>query len=332
MHSSIDYLFLVFYIINTIAHLLGFYLLWSLYRGGQGKVKEILLLNLSFGEALMSILFIITWPQTGSFTVTQIQYYVMVTLITGFYFFYVLSMILITLDRFLEIFLNITYPLYITNRRVKYTLAGLWVICMLISISVSIVDKLYLFLESDECYTDMTYIYMGCDVAFITIAILAYGYIFQKFRKTRKLPFHTRYLTENNSNESYSIVKIFINSRFYVYLLLIASYFFLDAIPNSIDLTFTHHSSHSTYTQIVKFCCQLSYFIDALIYIFLQPSVRRLLLEKLRFNKMGSFKCRITYMRQMPACLDIKNTSPSLSPSVGRSQCSLGTATSVVSF
>ena len=97
------------------------------------------------------------------------------------YLWYVGVMVLLTLDRFLSIRLNIRYHLFCTLKRTKM------MFCVLLMITISSFALLATmahkgFLMSIDA---VHYFLMLCDLIFLLSAVFIYGYIFMKIRKTR---------------------------------------------------------------------------------------------------------------------------------------------------
>ena len=111
------------------------------------------------------------------------------------YFWYVGVMVLLTLDRFLSIRLNIRYHLFCTLKRTKM----MFCVLLLITLSSFALSTTM----ANEGYSDTyNYLIMSFDLIFLLSAVFIYGYIFMKIRKTRVNQVSSQRLECTNSFET----------------------------------------------------------------------------------------------------------------------------------
>ena len=129
------------------------------------------------------------------------------------------------------------------------------------------------------------YVYPTFNVIFLVIAVLTYGFIFHKYKKSRLPPVQASF---NRDIRRQSTFQVFQKSRFYIPVLLITSFILFMAIPDFIQMGFVasgeSHDGMFVLTTSLRILWAISYLIDAIIYIFIKTSVRNLLHEK--------FSCR----------------------------------------
>ena len=132
-----------------------------------------------------------------------------------------------------------------------------------------------------------TYFYTGFDIFFILIAMSTHGYLFHKYRHTRMQPSLTR--TGSNfstQKEPESLWRVFRNSRFYISCLLMATFVGMVVLPKFIYFFLFRHIDDRLCKHILSVVVALLYYLsfalDAVIYIFLHPPLKRLLWRELR--------------------------------------------------
>lgn len=184
---------------------------------------------------------------------------------------YYLSMIFITIDRLLAICLNLKYPVYCNVQKAKKLLF----ISCLISAVFFLVILLLRVLRISDYYPYIWYLYVAFDFMFVIIAMVTYTFIFQKYRKTRELPTH-------NTHRSESLFQVFKNSRFYLSVLLIASFLLLKVTADLVlfFVGVVHSKDTVLITTIVFIMWALSDSVDAWLYIFAQRTVRTIFCKK----------------------------------------------------
>ena len=142
-------------LINCILHSIGIYLMRCLQRQGQLRIHHVYLVSLSSSELLMNLLDVIkismSYHQNSSSTLTQISNYIVLVQFTGAAIVFHFSMIFITVDRLLEILLNIKYPIYWNEDKAKRLLIALWIVSFIITIIVALCQK-YLKLEWESYF------------------------------------------------------------------------------------------------------------------------------------------------------------------------------------
>ena len=273
-------------LITTIFHILGSYLLIYQYRNGLQNSQQLFLINLAIAEGVTNLLQFLANPISDmismspktALVIQECQYYIKTIRGYGFVTVYFLTMIYLTLDRLFDILLNIRYPLYWNENHTSKLLIVTWAISITTTITVSV---LYHYTGSDFHKILDIYIYPTFDILFIIIAFLTYSFIFHKFKQTRVSP--TQNTNGMSTSAGQNIFKVFQKSRFYIPVLLISTFIFFMAIPDLLNLFIVNiNGNHDITLRItLKISWALSYLSDAIIYIWIKPSVRKLLIKKL---------------------------------------------------
>ena len=273
-------------LVTAILHILGCYLLTCQYRYGVQTSNQLFLINLSISEGTLNILEILSIPINGIESISEqvvrtiddCQYYVKIVRGYGCVVMYYLTMVYLTLDKLFDILLNIRYPLYWREEYTKRLLKATWGITLTIAITASIVHYFYQ-VEFHEILD--TYAYPILDVIFILIALVTYGFIFHKYKQTRRPP-----VGGMTAIPSPGRFQIFMKSRFFIPVLLITTFITFMAIPDMISPYCIHHiweDRSNAENTMIRISFAVSYLSDAIIYIWVKYSVRTLLLSKLGF-------------------------------------------------
>ena len=259
-------------------HSIGCHLMICLYRMGKKQPQLIYLTSLSCCEALCNIMRFLSTLITGvdeeSNITETIQQFIYIALTTGMSFIYYFSIIMVIFDRFLGIFLSLKYKFYCTTFKAKVVVSTLWMIGCALIFSFLLADvllKLHIDLGKLLC------IYPYFDLSVTVLSSLTYSYIFKIYKSSQSST------TVSTIQSSSSSANLFKNSKFFIPLLLTISFVVFIAVP---DLSFIiieiKKNKASVLLDAAFVCYSLSDLVDAFIYLFLHPSLRRLLWKKLQ--------------------------------------------------
>lgn len=281
-------------------HTFGFYLLYKTRSSKFSRGQRLHLMNFSLSEILLCVFDGVRriCQLTGAENVFT---YILIFQWTGLSLGYYLAMILLTVDRFFEFFLNIQYATYWTEQRTKYSIGISWIINILFG-----VISLMTMPNNAEKVSELTtvYFFTPFDVTFILIAFLSYGYLFKtlqhmKMQRQRSTPSteasspvtsplngEPKY-TPRGSKRKAIRAKTTINVLF-IPSWIIATYLIFITVPDQIY--FYHYVLNKvpeeTWHEIIGFMYCFGFISDAMIYIFLSPAVRNTLLRLIVRNKM----------------------------------------------
>ena len=267
-------------------HALGLFIL-SRNKGSLDKIQVVFLFNLCFVEAQLTffktleIMFSLLRRQTA-------ERYVSIYVNIGCCFPYYFVMVLYTLNRFSELYLNLRYTTYWTAKVVKRSIITVWglaacaSVCLMIS-SVTIEDIYrvsYKYIlpslnTTATLFISSTYIYISYKC-----------YQFFKMNKIIKTQLRQNTITGNLSyvgrhRRSKKILRYLMPTIF------IFTFLVFIIIPDSIYSY--KYLSKGIIEESFKMFVGLSYFIgfvtDAFIYIFLSPGIRNNLFKKMTTKK-----------------------------------------------
>jgi hypothetical protein len=270
--STIALIDVMFDTVNILMHGMGTWLLLCTYMRGQKSTQTLYLINLALSELIKNMMMLIK-DSLLSRNLVFASWYPRVFFKSGVFCHYMFSMFYITGDRLLHVILNVKYPVYWSVGKTKRLLICTWTFCLAMSTSLTLVHHV----TYNEHKTHLRFFYHYIRPALFIIyglfAIVTYTSMFLQYARSQR----------NTNAPQSSLFNIFINSRFFVSVLLIGSCMLLAVIPELILLILKLASiplpSQFNLYKHVSF--RLSDFIDAIIYIFLQPDVRKLLLTKL---------------------------------------------------
>ena len=226
---------------------------------------------------------------------------------TGVALIFYLVMIYLTFDRFMEIALNIKYPLYWSRKKANRLLIATWIISGTVATIVCLARGLVNFNWEPYVYI---YFFPTMEIAFLVLAITTYSFIFKKFRTTRIFPALTsttdplpvpstveredeipdpkqsrKSMAHQERRRRRSSIYIFRRSKFFIPALLILTFlvFMASADLALMFATVTGQRVSEELTSFVFISYAISNLCDAVIYIFLQKDVRGLLYRKIRY-------------------------------------------------
>jgi hypothetical protein len=178
---------LLFYSIAVVLHSIGIMLLTKVRRR---RNQDLIILHLSVSELFMCLLDIAqNILMRDRYMRRSTEVAIAYVIIVNCCFFVVPSFLIIitlTVDRLLEVLLNIKYQLYFTKFTVKVVLASNWMFgaalgAILISMKMTHGTKVRLFI--------FMIVFPVLQSIFLVLAFITYGYIYKKFRKKFKSHF-----------------------------------------------------------------------------------------------------------------------------------------------
>ena len=268
----------VLFVIVIICHSIGSYLLMCLQRKGKAKTQHVLILNISGCVIILNILQIIHVVfslQSPTITVQVTKYIILITMYTIYFSVYFSAMVYINIDRLLEVFLNIRYPLHVTTARVKRLLILTWVSGICMGIIIPLLLKI-----SNNSITDihirLLYVESSIEVSYIILTTATYVTIFLRFKVSRRQPSDTR-ACGSCGVESIGSWKTFRHSRFYIAVLLIITYILFIITP---DIISTMKISEN-FRNAANITTEIAWILDTLTYIYIDKTMKKLFYQKM---------------------------------------------------
>ena len=281
--------FVINFLIIT-AHSIGLFLLRNVKASENfPEIQRFLLIQLSGGELVCGLLFLaddiiilINHHGVGNLVLLGEVKLVVVTLINiPTFTLFVITMLVITVDRFLYVYLNIRYPLVCTLRRIKILVRSIQSVLTLFSLLIMVFHR-----HTSSINAVAKFSWPLADALFLTVAITTYSYLFKKIRENRKIDYQisSRVNSEGENNlqsnleAQSSIKKKNLSMKSFITLaVLILSFFVFIVLPD--EVLFWHRlfnaEVHEQLYETMKILFKLGYLSDAIIYIFLQKEIFR---------------------------------------------------------
>ena len=270
--------------INIALHGFGLYLLVTLYKQGEKSSQRLYLLNLSFAELLQNFFSLVihslrlTYKLHPSRVLGRTITFLIYVINTGVGYQYFASMFLLLGDRLLCTLLGLRYPIYWNFRKTITTITCTWVCNVLVSVAASlhvyVSKKQVIYGEVNKIMS--FYVPTTLFATFLIFSIFSYSVMFYKFLSSRRR-------TSGGGTAQPSALYIFTHSKFFICIILVSTFLILMVIPTSIgtlSLIIDNPLSRS-FDKYLHISVILSDTADVFIYVFLQPSVRKLLLKHL---------------------------------------------------
>ena len=273
---------------NIMIHSIGCYLLVTIHKNGRPTVQSLSIINLSASELLASIIVsthgmlrFLPVADDSLITVNEVSYYFSLVLISGVCFNFYMAMYYIAADRFLGIWLNITYPVYCDVSKAKKIIIATWLVSVIFSISLCVTYKLTG--VRFELYISL-YFLTALDFVFLLLAFTTYGFIFYTCSRKSRVRSH-----QGSRDGSVTVEEGTTAPRFKLYctcIILILSFLLLIVVPHLCFVFFVwmrrSRQEMEVLVTVSMICYALSDTVNAFTYVFLQKKVRFLLLKKIR--------------------------------------------------
>ena len=190
-----------------------------------------------------------------------------------------LAVLNVILDRFLDIFLNLKYPLYMTKKMISGILTIEWIVVVSAAVVFTLLVKFDIY-PLTGFYYFLIYFHLSLDILITFVAMVTYTYFYLRVRSIMNT--HTQDTTRN---------KQMLWRNFKIPLLMVASYILFNVTATVMRMVALQDmiQNNNEYTKLYIILTGLSgildtlgWISDALIYIFLQKKIRRTLTSKLR--------------------------------------------------
>ena len=288
------------FLVPVILHIAGLYLLY-VTRHAQHRCNQfqrIYLTNLSVIEIFRGILKILYHLLLMSERTKQVAFYVWLIQTSGAFLWYILVLVLLTFDRFLEVFLNLKYRLYCTLARTRIALVTSFSLSFIMSLTFCI------------CYNDFDvvfhvfplYVWPLIEIIFLLVALFTYSYLFMQIRVNRRkmermlhnLQSPTEHLQSSSKMPVSTVKQQFrhnnkvcrhrfrrVRERLYLPSILILAFVLLWVLPDMAVVVYVLQNTPipRAVSLAVNVCYALAMSADVVIYVFSMTAVRRYLMK-----------------------------------------------------
>ena len=282
-------------LVVVLVHLVGFVLLYK--TRSQLPNQRLLILNLALVEVLCGcyMLVIFSVVVSGIEWRTSFGQYAITFCETLLYTRIRFTVLHIILDRFLEIYMNMKYPIYMTRRVMVVVLTILWFLSV-VSALISVILKTFLSKYTAHKFALMSMFTL--DVIIFTSATITYIYFFKTTRRIRTLD------SIASGRKSPSMIGLF-RERFLLPCYIVCTYmlFNLSSIILATVSRYVERGSDKVALTRASYVLDMVGFTsDAAIYVFANKSVRKFLQSLIR-----DVKREIDFKRRKSASFVIRN-------------------------
>lgn len=292
--SGITIISLILCATTITLHSIGSYLLISIYReSGRRKPEQLYLINFSVCGLLFTTAHILCTPIETLVTspldpnvmrgIAAMQGYMEIVDSYGGLMYHVCMMCL-TVDRLLEILLDLNYHRYCSTQGASRILKLSWLCVLVLTIAML---AMYRITGQDVVLPLLMYVLPSFDLCFIVTAFAVYGFLFARYRASRVPPVQTS-LDHSSVKSQMNLIRVFRTSRFHVPVLLIASFLLFIVTPDVLYVLFTLGVPMNAVllSGFYRVAFVISCFSDVLIYLFMDASVKRMILKKLNLYRV----------------------------------------------
>ena len=202
---------------------------------------------------------------------------------------YMLVMTLLTIERFLAIYLNIKYGLLCPFKKAKIALTVIFIICLFASIPGIVISL------NNHVYVGralVRYIYPAFEICFIVVAIFTYFYITKQIYKHRRN--REKLKRQLNQTKRFCHIKQSSSDRFRIFVptLIVVTFLFFTVFPNILKLCYSLKVLASDFVvEIAYIMIPVGFIVDPVIYIFNLKVVRSKFRSILRRNNSVNTVC-----------------------------------------
>ena len=295
MKIAVDIILLFLCIINIFLHILGIYLLTSIKKINKNTVQHLVIVNLSISEVCICVIRLVNivtrlgldWCDYDKRIIGEADHYFQTIIFTLLSFTYYFSILLITVDRLLACCLTVRYPIYLDVHKAKRVLIGISVIGVLIYVTTEVSYQITGNELTDSIYL---YFYIPFDGIFVITAVFTYSVMFHRYKESVKRRSRIRSISITRIKRI-STFQIFHKSKFYVSALLVLTFVMFNVTADLIYLFAVKvmRVRSEIIVNAIRISYMVSFLADGLVYIFLQPFVRRLLFQKIRLGRKAKY-------------------------------------------
>ena len=269
----------------AFVHLSGLLLLYKLKTTPRNQ--RILTMNLSIAEILFSLHLVCFYavmlhPNNEYSSQILIVIYGLGTLLMVDI---KLTMLYIIFDRFLEIYTNIKYPLYMTRKNLLIIMAIQWAISVICAITTVVLE----FLEAFNTYlVFVSHAILALDIVILISAVTTYSYFYNTVKMIRRLEF--------NSSHQRNQKRKRLTEKFKIPCYIVLTYICFN-LTNTIMLTTSRYVRNKTLSKILYDLSDIPLLIgftsDVLIYVFGNRNAKMFLVTAV-FGRNKQMSTRMT--------------------------------------
>ena len=286
------YVILMFHVLVIFTHIVALKVLINKKQKRLKGNQKMLLITLSVAELTYAVVNIGKLLCSLYNLINLNDAFFTLNFVAGFWMYWVI-MTLITIDRFLEIYLNIKYNILCSPKKTKTVLIIAIVISVLLLVPAFHVKKETLISFG------ILFCYPMLESFFIILALVTYLYIFKQVQRHRKSTLKVQKQLRRNNRV---ITRMHFGNRFKVFVpsLIIITFIFFMCIPNTISLFILKGFVKPELQGVVFILIPIGLVADPVIYIFSLKGISRSSIK----SAWSANSIRISNHASRPSCAD----------------------------
>ena len=275
MDEKLEYLRLTGAIAAAFLHTFGFCLIYT--TKSDLPNQRLITLDLSLTEMIISwkmvIKVVLLLTKNKLFIKESDAWYVDAFLDIALYTSIRLVVLHIIIDRFIDIKLNIKYPIYITEKRLKFIVLSMWIVSIISAVIWTVTKKLQI-LELSTWIICISAVIVVADTLIVILSIVTYTYFFSRVTK----------FTQNHDQQNSTRTSLIIR-KFKIPCLMVLTFIMFNVSGTVLRVCGIRDIPHVL--DLLGWCS------DSCIYIFLQRRIRQRLTKM--FLKQASIAVMSTF-------------------------------------
>ena len=202
----------------------------------------------------------------------------------GFYIFATTAnkmvMIYFVIDRFFEVYLHMRYTAVFSTKRVRYTLACIWISSATYGLTYGLCIAYVPYRGTRTLLADVhTILSILLDGTFIIAAISVYSYFYIKARKFKTSEKSVRRRKTSTASSRLSFDRFSIrNAKFNIPMLIVFSYLLFNRLPSTLYIIWKNATNNIQQQPVLLLVSLLTGFVfNSILHVFIQKRVRALI-------------------------------------------------------
>lgn len=262
---------------------LAFFFLWLQRKQRRSRNQRIIITSLCLGESIYLLIWIVRFSRdihgySSNGQASQTQHHVIATLEHLVRFIvathYSITMHIIAVDRFLEVYLHLKYKALVTRHVILIVVAASWIVGGVFgAVLVTLSQTAFTGRQIDRFAFHFFFV---TDLSFLTCALCIYTYLYVKYRQMKASARRNNpFLANSKAHFLAPLFIIFTNVVFQNTASFLSMFNYLSASSSSSAVSGDRSTKMLDVRQISLLLFGLGHISDPLIYIIFNPSVAK---------------------------------------------------------
>ena len=254
--------------IVVLLHFYGIYMLWRVRE--LSSSKYVLIASFSFSNIAFAFHNLIRFPIHDNFPVV---YTYLSLIVEGLRIPFYGTMVLLTSERFLEVYLHMRYYNSCFNKHKLMLALSLWLMFVIWSIGSTTALALKVPMNSIAVWISINFS-LAAHFVIIIQFLIVYAYVYKKMREHKK----STLLTTQNCQPTTTVAS---RRRVFIPFFIVLTFIIFDTVPDLFIIF-----AGMAYSSWILLLFRLDTFFNAVIYLFLQPRIKKRLSRRFRESKI----------------------------------------------